>query len=134
MAFLPVIERELRRRSRRKLTYWVRSGVALGGLLVAIPPLIGFTDSSETGQQVFNGLVAALFLVCSAACLLTADAIGQERRDGTLGLLMLTRVRGLDLLLGKLGSCGISALVAVATFLPILMLPVLAGGVAGDEA
>jgi len=139
MTFLPVIERELRRRSRRKSTYWVRVGVALGGLLVAIPPLLssdllGFMDSSETGQQVFNGLVAALFLVCSAACLLTADAIGQERRDGTFGLLMLTRVRGVDLLLGKLGSCGISALGAVATFLPILMLPVLAGGVAGDEA
>ena len=139
MTFLPVIERELRRRSRRRLTYWSRVGVALGGLLVAIPPLIssdllGFTEPAETAQDVFNGLVAALFLVCAASCLLTSDAIGQERRDGTLGLLMLSRVRGLDLLLGKLGSCGISALGAVATFLPILMLPVLAGGVAGGEA
>src|SRR5262245_10381843 len=124
MTFLPVIERELRRRSRRRLTYWSRVGVALGGLLVAIPPLLssdllGSVDSTEAAQQIFNGLVVALFLLCAASCLLTADAIGQERRDGTLGLLMLTRVRGVDLLLGKLGSCGISALGAVAAFLPI---------------
>src|SRR5882762_1935998 len=127
MILLPVIQRELRRRSRRKLTYWTRAGVALAGVLVAIPPLIssdamGFADPAETAQQVFNAIVAALFLVCAGACLITADAIGQERRDGTLGLLMLTRVRGLDLLLGKLGSGGISALCAVAAFLPVLML------------
>jgi ABC-type transport system involved in multi-copper enzyme maturation permease subunit len=139
MTFLPVIGRELRRRSRRRLTYWTRVGVALGGVLVAIPPFIssdflGSASPTDTGAEVFNSIVAAMFVVCAAACLVTADVIGQERRDGTLGLLILARVRGLDLLLGKLGSAGIAGLGALATFLPVLMLPVLAGGVTGGEA
>jgi hypothetical protein len=139
MTFLPVIARELRRRSRRRLTYWTRVGVALGAVLVAIPPFIssdlwGSANPADTGEEAFNSIVAVLFVICAAACLITADAIGQERRDGTLGLLILTKVRGVDLLLGKLGSGGIAALGALATCMPVLMLPVLAGGVTGGEA
>jgi hypothetical protein len=86
------------------------------------------------GTFVFNGIVGAAFLVSCCACLLSADAISGEWREGTLSLLFLTRVKVLDVLLGKLGSVGISALCAVMAFLPILMVPVLAGGITGGEA
>jgi hypothetical protein len=134
---LPVITYDLRRRARRRGTYWLRVAVGLAGLLACGLPLASLEASgvtAETGKEVFDGIVAAVFLVCCCGCLLTADAIGSERRDGTLGLLVLTRVRGLDLLLGKLGSAGMTGLCGMAAFFPALMVPVLAGGVTGSEA
>jgi hypothetical protein len=86
------------------------------------------------GTFVFNGIVGTAFLVSCSACLLTADAISAERREGTLGLLFLTRVRVMDVLVGKLGSIGLVALCGLLAFIPILMLPVLIGGVTGGEA
>src|SRR5258706_15369023 len=94
----------------------------------------GTPSPTDAGRDVFNGLIAAAFLLCAAACLLSSDAIGIERREGTLALLLLTHVRGLDLLLGRLGSAALTGLCATAAFLPVLMIPVLAGGVTGGEA
>ncbi len=93
-----------------------------------------FGAPSVMGKFVFNGIVGAAFLVSCGACLLTADAISAEWREGTLGLLFLTRVKVLDILLGKLGSIGIAGFSALLAFLPVLMVPVLAGGVTGGEA
>jgi hypothetical protein len=86
------------------------------------------------GKFMFDSLVSAAFLVSCSVCLLAADAISGERREGTLGLLFLTRVKAVDVLLAKLGSVGLTSLGALAAFLPVLMIPVLAGGVTGSEA
>ena len=64
---------------------------------------------------------------------MTADVISSERREGTLGLLLLTRVSAFDVLVGKLGSAGLTSLCGLVAFLPMLMIPVLAGGVTGGE-
>jgi hypothetical protein len=93
-----------------------------------------FSTPAMMGTFVFNGIVGAAFLVSCGSCLLTADAISGEWREGTLGLLFLTRVRVLDILLGKLGSIGVAAFCALLAFLPVLMVPVLAGGISGGEA
>jgi hypothetical protein len=87
-----------------------------------------------TGHGAFYGLVGVAFLLCCAACLLTADTISGERREGTLGLLLLTRVRHFDVLLGKFASSGLACLLALVAFLPVLVLPLLTGGVTGGEA
>ncbi len=65
---------------------------------------------------------------------MTANAVGEERREGTLGLLLLTRVKILDVLVGKLGSVGVLGISALLAILPMMMIPVLAGGVTGGEA
>jgi len=136
MTFLPILERELRVRARRGSTYWSRSGVALAGLLICLPQLFagGIGPMSPTGKYVFDSLVVGAFLLCGAASVLTADAISAERREGTLGLLFLTRVRSIDVLWGKLGSTGLACLCVLVGFLPVLMIPVMAGGVTGGEA
>src|SRR5262249_29878726 len=131
------LERDLRLRSRGKAAYWLRVGVALAGLLVCLPPLLESdpgSPGSDTGREIFDAVVGAAFVLCCGACLLSADAIGTERRDGTLGLLLLTRVRGFDLLIGKLGASALAGFCAVVAFLPVLMIPVLAGGVPAGEA
>ncbi|MCX6925577.1 MAG: ABC transporter permease subunit [Verrucomicrobia bacterium] len=137
MTFLPIIERELRVRARSRGTCWLRCGVVLLGGLVCLPPLLWsgpVFPTSTLGQSLLSGLVIIAFVLCCGACLLTADIISAERREGTLGLLLLTDVRGYDILAGKLGSAGLTALCALVAFLPLLMLPVLAGGVTGGEA
>src|SRR6266404_3548194 len=135
MTALPIIERELRVAARNRETYWSRSGVVLGLGLLWIPGWLGtFGTATELNTFVFNGMLWAGFAVSCLACLFTADTISRERREGTLGLLFLSRVRVADVLLGKLGSSGFKGLCMLAAFLPMLMIPVLAGGVTGGEA
>src|SRR5580765_5583611 len=136
MTLPPILDRGLRIRARGPANYWIRLCVALAGVLICLQSFETgvFSTPSMMGSFVFNGIVGAAFLVSCCACLLSADAISGEWREGTLGLLFLTRVKVLDVLLGKLGSVGISAFCAVMAFLPILMVPVLAGGITGGEA
>ena len=136
MTLLPILSRELLSRSRSRTTYWTRFAVALVGILVCLESIANAPPNAPArlGGYVFNALIAAAFLVSCSVCLLAADAISGERREGTLGLLFLTRVKAIDVLLGKLGSVGITSLGALAAFLPVLMIPVLAGGITGGEA
>jgi ABC-2 family transporter protein len=137
MTVLPIIEREVRVRARSRATYWTRFAVALVGTLLCVQQLIvsGFVGMGETvGRHVFNGMVAFAFLLCCAACLLAAEAISAERREGTLGLLFLTRVRDWDVVAGKLVSLGAASLFPLVGLLPAIVIPILAGGVSGGEA
>src|ERR1051326_5472142 len=105
MTFLPLITRELGLRARRSGNYWTRFGVGTVGLLACLPELLSPSlraGGGTGGQTVFNTLVAVAFILCCAASFLTSEAISGERREGTLGLLLLTRVRTLDVILGKL--------------------------------
>jgi len=136
MTLMPILSRELLSRSRSRATYWTRFAVALVGILVCLESIANAPVGSPArmGNYVFNAIVFAAFLVSCSVCLLAADAISAERREGTLGLLFLTRVNAIDILLGKLSSVGITSLGALAAFLPVLMIPVLAGGITGGEA
>ena len=136
MNLLPILSRELLSRSRSRATYWTRFAVALVGILVCLESIANapIGNPARMGKHVFNALIFAAFLVSCSVCLLAADAISAERREGTLSLLFLTRVKAIDVLLGKLGSVGITSLGALAAFLPVLMIPVLAGGITGGEA
>ena len=137
MTLLPILDRELRVRARSRANHWGRFAVGTLGLLMGLPPLvrsIPFATPAALGRGSFDGLVGAAFLLCCAACLLTADTISGERREGTLGLLLLTRVNGFDVLLGKFGSTALASVQGLVAVLPVLMLPLLAGGVTAGEA
>jgi ABC-type transport system involved in cytochrome c biogenesis permease component len=137
MTFLPIVERELRVRARQTRTYWTRFAVGLCGAFICVLELrvpIMSGGAATTGGYAFQGLVIAAFFICCGGCLVTADAISRERREGTLGLLFLTGVRGPDVVLGKLTSAAMTNVLALVAFLPVLMIPVLSGGVTGGEA
>lgn len=137
MTLLPIVERELRVRARQRATFWVRFGAALGGVFICFliaPRYVAGADSAELGSALFGSLVLTAYLLCCAAFVLTVDVISVERREKTLGLLVLTRIKGLDVVLGKTVSFRLLAVSALAGYLPVLMLPVLAGGVTGGEA
>jgi hypothetical protein len=133
MNSLPILRRELLVQARRRATYRVRLGVVAFGLCVCLPFLLDRSAARLGGKALLDALVVCLFALSCGAGVFAADTVSREKREGTLGLLLMTRVKVLDLVLGKLGSMGITALCAVAALSPLLMLPLLAGGVTGGE-
>ena len=147
--FPPVLERELRGWARRPLFFWLRGLLALalgfqgyellehfvvappgqaGSLAVAPPTTI------LPGAEVLHRMTWVLFLAVLFLGVVGADSIQRERREGTLGLLLLTDLKPGEIVRGKLLSCGLSSLAVLLGGLPALMIPVLAGGVRGSEA
>ncbi len=138
MTFLPIVERELRIAARRHFTYWLRLGAAafmlliFGGMLMISSINPGMPWSA--GQMQFSSLKWLAFVFASATgVFLTSDSLSEEKREGTLGLLFLTDLRGYDVVLGKLMSNSLQALYSLLAAFPILALPLLVGGVTGTE-
>jgi ABC-type transport system involved in multi-copper enzyme maturation permease subunit len=137
MTLLPIVERELRVRARQGLTFWTRGifgGVAILFCLQQLSYADVFRGTFSAGEIAFRGLAVMAAVICAFGFLATADSISQERREHTLGLLLLTGIKSGDVLLGKLLSAGLIQVTALLAFVPVLMLPVLAGGVMGREA
>src|SRR6516165_3038490 len=135
MILLPTVERELRTSARHAGTYHLRL-VAAGALLFAILVFTvrhGFAIG--LGGKLFGDLHLALFTaIWIAVPFLTADCISRERREGTLGILFLTRLRAQDIVLAKCLAHSLRALTLWLAVLPLITVPILFGGVSGREA
>jgi ABC-type transport system involved in multi-copper enzyme maturation permease subunit len=137
MTYLPIVERELRVRSRRARTYWGRvlipllvSAIAAGKILL-IPTV---TATTAYGRIVFETLsVLALAYAVLAGVAKTADGLSGEKREGTLGLLFLTDLKGYDVVLGKLAAASLSTIHAMLGMVPVLAWCLLLGGVTFGE-
>ena len=58
--------------------------------------------SGGAGKALYTTLTGFAFGLCLlAGVLLTADCLSEEKREGTLGLLFLTDLKGYDVVLGK---------------------------------
>ena len=135
MAVLTLIERELRAALRRVWTIRLRylfAGVALLTCLVVLtlsrlpPPRQSYWMLMWLGVL---GLGFALF----TGALLTADCVSEEKREGTLGLLFLTPLRGWHVLLGKLTANAVPSVYGLLGAFPVFFLPLLNGGVTWQE-
>jgi ABC-type transport system involved in multi-copper enzyme maturation permease subunit len=137
MSFLPIVQRELRAAARRKSTFRVRwwSALALMGVTLVLTGLAAVTRrGGGLGGPVFNLVTWYIFGLCLlAGPVLTADALSAEKRDGTLGLLFLTNLKGYDVVLGKFIARSLNAFYGLLALLPVIALPVLLGGVTGGE-
>jgi ABC-type Na+ efflux pump permease subunit len=133
MNFLPIVGRELRVAARRRGTYWMRFSVALLGIGLCAWTLLTmgrFLDPQRVGQQVFYVLSGLAFLYCLfAGTQTTADCLSAEKREGTLGLLFLTDLKGYDIVAGKIAATSLNAVYALLAILPVMALPLLLGGV-----
>ena len=136
MTFLPIVVRELRVASRRRVTYWVRSGAALALIIIGTWVFLGMRhDQPEERSKVLFGILtgtAVLYALISGVRD-TADCLSWEKREGTLGLLFLTDLKGYDVVLGKLVANSLNAFYSVAAVLPMLAIPLLMGGVTLGE-
>jgi ABC-type transport system involved in cytochrome c biogenesis permease component len=137
MTFLPIVGRELRVAARRSGTYWFRIGVALvalaiGGFVMLLP----FVSNApqRLGIVLFVCLSIVTFIYSLLISILTtADCLSEEKRDGTLGLLFLTDLKGYDIVLGKLAASSLNAFYGMLAIFPVMAIPLLVGGVTGAE-
>jgi ABC-type transport system involved in multi-copper enzyme maturation permease subunit len=133
MIVLPIAARELLVASRRRVTYWGRvcaalaaSGLALWIVAISSSALL----PAQVGARVFQTLSQVLFFACLlAGVFLTADCLSGEKREGTLGLLFLTDLKGHDVVLGKLLASSLNTLYGLVAILPMLALPLVMGGI-----
>ena len=134
---LPLVEHELRAAIRRPGAYRMR--LAAGGVAIGLSfwGLLIWSDS-KTAVSLGHSLLEILgwtgFVGSAlAGLLLTADCISQERREGTLGLLFLTDLRGHDVAVGKMAAKGIAPFYCLLAMFPSLTVCVIVGGVTAGE-
>ena len=101
----PLVERELRvallRRNARR--QWLLAAWTSGALCLFFLAVLGLASSPARGQTLFQWLfVLGCAAVVSRGVTLTADLLSEERRNGTLGLLVLAGLRPLEIFLSKL--------------------------------
>jgi len=138
MTILPIVERELRVAARRRGTYWLRVTAAFVAIAVfgwmLLTLLRDQVPSAAHGRYLFRTLFGFAFGYCLfIGARLTADCLSEEKRDGTLGLLFLTDLKGYDVVLGKLAATSVDSVYALLATLPVISLPVQLGGVAASE-
>ena len=135
MKLLPVAGREQRVASRRKGTFVVRLATAGLGILSAALVLLAMVGMGPTdqGRVLFVALAVPAFAYCLfCGAVTTADSVSEEKRDGTLGLLFLTDLRGYDVVGGKLAATSLRVVSALVALIPVLALPLMLGGVSGE--
>lgn len=120
--------REIRSAARRPATYWTR--VAAG----AIGSLLLVSMGAMEGRTLFYAAITlGVFLCLMEGVRQGSTAIVEERVDGTLGLLLLTRLRGAELLFGKFAALAFSGVQTLLAVAPILAISFLMGGVSLGE-
>jgi len=138
VTFLPIVDRELRVASRKCSTFWLRIIAALIALVICggffLLTLTPFSGRGQMGGPLFAvltwlGLAGAL----AAGLFFTSDCLSEEKREGTLGFLFLTDLRGYDVVLGKLLATSLRSFFALLAIFPILAMTLLMGGVTGPQ-
>src|SRR5438046_5695488 len=139
MTFLPVAERELRVAARKRSTFRVRVIAALVAWIIGSGVLVlsrvgpGFGTPS-LGKGLFGVLTwLSLAVALSAGLFFTSDCLSEEKREGTLGFLFLTDLRGHDVVLGKLLATSLRGFYALLAVFPILAIALIMGGVTGAQ-
>jgi hypothetical protein len=135
MPLLPIVERELRERSRQpaghRARFWTAAASMLVGTLMVITARQGMPPHSlARALFIVYGSLALSFAMLSGL-FLTADCLSSEKREQTLGLLFLTDLKGYDVVLGKLAATSVQSLYALLGLFPIIAVPLLMGGITG---
>lgn len=137
MTFLPIVERELRIASRWSGTYWTRFFAALGAMLIFLFIVLGRNSRmspSMVPQELFT--ITSMLIWCGCmfvGVFQTADCLSSEKREGTMGLLFLTDLRGFDVVLGKLAANSLTSFYGLLSAIPVLAMPLLMGGITVGE-
>lgn len=134
MNFAPIIVRELRVRARQVRLRWGRVILAALALLIVTWLLLlpqWFGARMPASLALVTSFQLAFVVAFFMGARLTADAFSQEYRDNTLGLLLLSHLRGWEIAVGKLTSNTLTALYSLLAAVPMLSIPLLAGGATG---
>ena len=138
MTFLPVVARELRVAAQRSSTFYIRAGAALIALVIFLYvnafTQFGSFSSTRVGSNLLVLMSSISFVyTLFAGVFYTSDCLSSERRNGTMGLLFLTRLKSYDITAGKLTAHSLSSIYGLVATVPILALSVLFGGVTEQQ-
>lgn len=137
MPTLPIVERELRVASRHPRIYRARLVASI--IALCLFGYVSFVSTRVrtafgTGQQVFLILTQFAFFYCLFSGLgQTSDCLSREKREGTLGLLFLTDLKGYDVVFGKLFAASLTSVYGLMATFPVLAIPLLMGGVQAGQ-
>jgi len=136
MTFLPIVDRELRVAARKRSTFWLRVVAALVSIVIGSALMLlarfGAFGTVTLGGVLFGILTyLALGAALSAGLFFTSDCLSEEKREGTLGFLFLTDLRGYDVAGGKLLATSLRGFFALLAIFPILAITLMMGGVTG---
>ena len=136
VTLLPIAERELRLAARKRSTFWVRIISALVAFVIGTCFLLLTMQASLGSASLGKGLFVTLTWLTLAGVLctglfFTSDCLSEEKREGTLGFLFLTDLRGYDVVFGKLLATSLRAFYGLLALLPIVGITLLMGGVTG---
>src|SRR6185436_10237494 len=83
-------------------------------------------------QILFFSVAGCALLYCLLTGLrATADCLSEEKREGTLGLLFLTDLKGYDVVAGKLVANSLNSFYGLLAILPVVAVALLMGGLTG---
>lgn len=138
MNCLPIVGRELRVAARKRSTFWLRVAAALTAMVIGSGCMVFSLFPGPLPFQMGSVLFKVLTWLClgaglSAGLFFTSDCLSEEKREGTLGLLFLTDLRGYDVALGKLLATSLRGFYALLAVLPILSITLCMGGVTGAQ-
>ena len=134
VTFLPILRRDLAIAARRTATYRQRVLFGAPAAAVVVFLLLYLPLTTYSGATIFRIVSWGGFILCLLEGLRsTADSVSLERREGTLGLLLLTDLRGNHVVTGKVASACVQSLSTVVAILPAFSLPLLLGGVTAGE-
>jgi ABC-type transport system involved in multi-copper enzyme maturation permease subunit len=134
MNVLPVIGRELRASSRQAFTYHLRLLGAGAALAMGLFSGWDITPGSGMGVELFAMMHCVTFCaICLLVPLLTVDCLSRERREGTLGLLMMTQLKPFAVVTAKAMVHGLRACTLWLAVVPVVTLPLLLGGIGWRE-
>jgi outer membrane protein assembly factor BamB len=128
----PLVQRELRvalfRRGARR--QWLTAAWMAVGLTLAVLFFLGLGGFTATGRPLFLWLFfLASMRVVRRGFSLTADLFSEERRNNTLGLIVLTGLSPLEILICKLLGAILLVAYGMLGGLPFFTIPILIGGV-----
>ena len=131
MGAWPLILREMRELSRQGQLFWIR--VIAGGIAFSTTAFILLNKTfvgREVGFYIFSVLNQILFYtIVVMGPVITADCIAREKREGTLGLLLLAPLSPRDIVVSKFTMNALRAFTLLLAVLPLMALPVVFGGV-----
>src|SRR5437773_146583 len=138
MTVLPVVARELRIAARKRSNFWLRVAAALAAMILG-SGFMAFSTVRGVGAATLGGVLfgvltwLALAAALSAGLFFTSDCLSEEKREGTIGFLFLTDLRGYDVVFGKLLATSLRGFYSLLAVLLILAVTLLMGGVTGAE-
>src|SRR6185503_7014235 len=135
MPLFPVIGRELRASARQGSTFYLRALAV--SVLLFVSFMFGATHGfgPTVGAVLFSHLHFTLFwAIWVLVPFLAFDCLSRERREGTLGLLFMTELRGTDIVIAKGFVHGLRAIALWVAVLPVLAIPFMLGGVSWQTA